>query len=169
MTVRIDPNNPDLIDQYCRGIMVHPPGTDSLLLTFDAKGRLCQFMTIPLDKVSEPLRGHKFWMCFPLFCKTTGETDQHMAICLLLRMLRDRYIGNMKVDDETGYFETGDLKKLHSTHGAMAGLIGAFKSSPALMKGLMKAAGMDEKEAEGLEILPDAPQRKAKAKSGSVN
>ena len=106
MTIFFDSKNPILLEETLRGIMAHPPGTDSLMLTFDGKGRLCNYSPLPQDCVRGRLRDLTHYFCFPLFCKTTGETEQHMAICLLLRMLRDRYIKDLKVDDETGFFKS---------------------------------------------------------------
>ena len=162
LKLRFDSKNPDLIEEAYRGIVAHPPGTESLALTFDGQGRLCHFIDVPQPWVKGPLRDQKHYLCFPLFCKTTGELDQHIAICVLLRMMRDSYIKDLKVDDETGYFKSGNLTKLRQGHAVMAGLIGAVKNSPALLKAVLKAAGVDEKDAETAVLLPSEIPRRVK-------
>ena len=155
LTLRFDAKNPMLLEETCRGIIAQPPGTDSLALTFDGQGRLCHFMAISQHWVKGPLKDQKHYLCFPLFCKTTGETEQHIAICVLLRMLRDRYIKDLKVGDETGYFRSGKLGKLRRAHALMTGFISAIKGNPEFLKGVLKAAGIDEKLVEGAVLLPD--------------
>ena len=145
---RIDPKNVDLLEEVWRGIIAHPPGCESLALTFDGQGHLCRFVDIPGDMVKGPLRGQKHYLCFPLFCKTTGEMDQHIAICVLLRMLRDKYFKSLKVEDGTGYFKSNDLEKLKKEHRMMAGIVGALNSSPAFLTAVLKAAGVDEEAAK---------------------
>jgi hypothetical protein len=154
LTLRFDSKNPTMIEEPWRGIIAHPPGTESLSLTFDGKGRLCHFMEVPQRWVRGRLKDEKHYLCFPLFTKTTGEPDQHIAICVLLKMLRDRYISNLKVNDETGYYKTGSLAKLRQGHAVMAGFIGAIKNNPAFLKTVLKAAGVDEKAAETAVVLP---------------
>ena len=154
LTLRFDSKNPDLLEEIWRGIVAHPPGTESLALTFDGRGRLCNYVELPRNCVKGALRDLKHYFCFPLFCKTTGETKQHIAICVLLKMMRDKYIGDLDVHDETGYFETGDLTKLREGHAVMAGLISAVKNNPEFLKAVLKAAGVDKKDAETAVLLP---------------
>ena len=159
LTLRFDSKNPTLIEETLRGIIAHPPGTESLALTFDGQGRLCHFMDVPQRWVKGPLRDQKHYLCYPLFCKTTGEPEQHIAICLLLRMMRNSYISDLKVDDETGYFKTGNLAKLREGHAFLAGLIGTIRNNPEFLKIVLKAAGIDEKSAEGAVLLPSEISR----------
>lgn len=154
VTLRFDSKNPPiLIEETWRGIIAHPPDTESLALTFDGKGRLCQYMAVPQKFVKGRLKEQTHYLCFPLFCKTTGATEQHIAICLLLKMLRGKYIKDLKVNDDTGYFKTGNLAKLEEGHAMMAGLIGAIKRDPEFLKSVLKAAGKGDL-AEGAVLLP---------------
>ena len=161
LTLRFDPKNSPLIEETWRGIVAKPPGTEWLSLTFDGQGRLCEFMPVNQGWVKGPLRDQKHYLCFPLACKTTGEIEQHIAICVLLRMLRHRYIRDLKVSDETGYFKSGNLIKLRETHSMMAGFIGVIKGSPEFLAGLLKAVGIDAKDAEAAELLPNEIRRPA--------
>lgn len=172
MTIWFDAKTAILLEESMRGVIVHPTGTDSLRLTFDSRGRLCKYDAIPQEWVKGQLKDQKHYFCLPLFCKTTGETDQHGAICVLLRMLRDKYIKTLDVSDETGYFESGDLRKLQDGHAMMAGLVGMMRKSPELLKGVMKAAGLDEKKLEGAKVLPaelGSPRKGRKAKKATVH
>ena len=166
--LRFDHKNPTLIEETWRGIIVNPPDTESLVLAFDGKGRLCQYLPVSQTWVIGPLKDQPHYMCFPLFCKTTGATEQHIAICVLLKMVRDKYIKDLKVNDDTGYFKSGNVKKLEEEHGYMAGFIGAMKQDPNFLKSVFKAAGIGEL-AEGAVLLPSeitvprpGPARKAK-------
>lgn len=160
LTLHFDSKNPLFIEETWRGIIAHPPETESLAITFDGKGRLCQYRPVSDKWVKGPMKGHKHFLCFPLFCKTSGEVDQHIAICMLLKMLRRRYIRNLKVDDDTDYFKTGDMAKLQESHGIMAGLIGAIQRDPAFLKGILKAAGVEDAAAEGAVLLPEGIMQK---------
>jgi hypothetical protein len=163
LTLRFDPKNPTMVEETLRGIIAHPPGTDSLSLTFDGQGHLCYLRAVPQHWVKGPLRDQKHYICYPLFCKTTGETEQHIAICLLLRMLRKSYIRNLKVSDETEFFKTGNMTKLRETHAIMAGVIGVMNKNPGFLKAVLKAAGIDESAAESAVLLPNEIPRRLPA------
>ena len=154
LTMRFDPKNPMLLEETWHGIVAYPEGTDPLSLTFDGEGRLCRCLDIPQQWARGPLRDQKFYLFFPLFCKTTGEIDQHVAICALLQMLRRKHIRDLKVHDETGYFESLDLGRLRQGHAMMAGLVGTLKGNPAFLQRVLQAAGLDEPAAGTLEVLP---------------
>ena len=142
LTLRFDVGPPDLLEETWRGILVNPPGTESVWLTFDAHGRLCHYMDVPQRMIKGKLKDQKHYWCFPVFTKTSGRVDEHIGICLLLKMVRDKYMKNLKVDDDTGYFKTGDLKKLHADNAVMAVFLGALKSNPAFLATIFKAAGL---------------------------
>ena len=38
--------------------------------------------------------------------------DVHIAVCALLRYIKQRYAPDLQIDDDSGYFETGDWEKL---------------------------------------------------------
>ena len=153
LTMRFDSKNPNLIEDVCRGIMVHPPDTESFLLTFDLKGRLCKYVNLPHNMVKGKFKDLTHYLCFPLFCKT-WDVEQHIALCVLLKMLRNKYIENLQVFDDTDYYTTGDVSKLRDGHTMMAGLIGALKNNPGFLTGLLKAAGMSDEEVKGATMLP---------------
>jgi len=48
--------------------------------------------------------------------KTTRRIEEHMLIVTLLRHLKERYIRDLEVSDEGGYWETMDLERLKQEH-----------------------------------------------------
>ena len=174
LTIKVDPATAILLEETARGINVHPPDTDSLSLTFDSKGVLCRYMEMPDQCVHGPLKGQSHYFCFPLFCKTTGAVEQHIAICALLKLLRQKYISDLQVTDETGFFESGNLKQLERSQGAMASLIGSMRRNPEFLKALFAATGMDESSLDGAVVLPgevhkEFPANAPKAKKATVH
>jgi len=165
LKLRFNAKNATLLEETWRGIVAHPPGTESLALTFDGKGRLCHYMDIPQHWVKGPLRDQKHYVCFPLFCKTTGEIEQHVAICVLLKMLGRRYMKNLKVSDSTGYFKSGSLTKLREGHALMGMFTRAIKESPTFLKTVFKAAGLSEELAETAVPVTGALKRPAALKA----
>lgn len=144
LTLRFDVGPPDLLEETWRGILVNPPGTESVWFTFDGHGRLCHYVDVPQRLIKGKLKDQKHYWCFPVFTKTSGRVDEHIGICLLLKIVRDKYMKNLEVEDGTGYFETGDLKKLHADNAVMAVFLGALKSNPGFLATIFKAAGLPE-------------------------
>lgn len=48
--------------------------------------------------------------------KTTGRIEEHVLIVTLPRHLKERYIRDLEVSDEGGYWETMDLERLKQEH-----------------------------------------------------
>ena len=57
----------------------------------------------------------------------------------------------MKVEDETGYFESGSIAELKRNHSAMASLVGAMRNNPKFLERVLNAAGI---AGEVVEVLP---------------
>jgi len=96
------------VDDRWRGVIVSPPGSEPLWLTFNRSGKLIVY-DANATSYAEP--GH-YLARELLFTKTQfSSAETHMAICDLLR-LAEHYGAVLEVDDEGGYWETGDAETL---------------------------------------------------------
>lgn len=162
---------PKLIEEDLRGVYVCPPETESLRLVFDSKGRLAHYLELLEEMVREPIPGAVHYIAMPMFCKTTGCPVTHMRLCLMLRLLEVKYMPNLKVQDDTNYWKTGNFEKLCREHFAMASFIQSM-SDPKRATELLRSLGVDLGEGEIVEVLdPSIPiPRPAKKKAkGAVN
>jgi hypothetical protein len=76
---------------------------ESLPIVFERNGILTSVVQQLLDPAQPP--AERF-----TFCKTQfGGVDAHVSIIGVLDLLKERYISNLAVDDEGGYWETRDL------------------------------------------------------------
>lgn len=96
------------IDDTLTGISitVHP-ASEPLRLTFNRAGELAYY--IPLND------GDVYWEIKSFSTGTQSGFETHIAVCELLRLLRDRYMPGLNVYDEANYFETGDAMRLASS------------------------------------------------------
>ncbi|MFP4364175.1 MAG: hypothetical protein ACLFR1_09935 [Spirochaetia bacterium] len=112
--VRIDedlskPNTAKLEDKGIVGhmplkglVITIAPGCESLIFTFDNKGRLRTPLQMTMEDIIPPDQQS-------VFVKTQYTSpDAHIAIIKLLRYIQKRYISNLSVTDEGEYWETGD-------------------------------------------------------------
>ncbi len=94
------------LDTRWRGLIAQPhPESESLTLMFDPNnGRLMMLMS--LDS------GHS--LSYHLGIKTQfAPVETHVAVCEVLRRLQHEFgREQLTVNDESGYFETGDLETL---------------------------------------------------------
>ncbi len=94
------------LDTRWRGLIVEPhPESESLVLMFDpGSGRLMMLMS------SEGSRS----ISYDLSVKTQfAPVETHVAVCEVLRRLQQEFgRENLHVDDESGYFDSGDLEPL---------------------------------------------------------
>lgn len=113
---RINEGEPD---PDFRGIIVNPEGDcEPLVFLFDRQGRLRGLMDL-LTAPAEP--GEE---TFSTSTKTQfAETQTHVWIVGLLRYLKRRYIQDLSVKDEGGYWETEDLGKLREKKRFLEGMI----------------------------------------------
>jgi hypothetical protein len=93
-----------------KGLLVEPKGSEPLVLTFLENGRLYNclhfiFTRYPeIERVDE--KSHE-WM----FTKTRyAGADIHMAIIELFRYLKEKYFTEFELYDESGYWETYDIR-----------------------------------------------------------
>ncbi|MBI4910735.1 MAG: hypothetical protein HY820_44385 [Acidobacteria bacterium] len=134
---------PPLVEEVVRGVLVHAPGTETLRLVFNKKGRLCHHMELPVEVIIDALPDTIHYMAMPGWVKTTGAVESHQKICELLHMLKEQFMSKLQVSDGTGYFKTGNLKKLRQEHGMMSGLIDFF-SDPRMLNPVLRMAGLPE-------------------------
>lgn len=94
------------IDDSLQGLVITPHiKSEPIWLTFNQAGELAFYM--PLDD-----RG-TFWEIKALFTRTqSAGMATHIAVCDLLRFIRDEYMPGLNVYDEANYFESGDANNL---------------------------------------------------------
>ncbi len=92
-----------------KGLLVKPhPRSELLTLCFDQAGNLRSPMGMLLI-LDGTLKPEESWV----FVKTQfAGPDAHVWLVGLLKYLRKRYISNLEVNDEGGYWDTGDRKEL---------------------------------------------------------
>ena len=137
------------VDERIRGLLVHPPGTETLTLTFNPAGRLQYYQALPgrpyttlagygMSFTQEPgyyLESSNHWV------KTTGEVTSHVLIVALLRFLQDNYMSNLVVHDPTGFWDNVDMTALTQEHIRMQALIDLFQESD-LVQDLLGLVGI---------------------------
>jgi hypothetical protein len=100
---------------YLEGIkiIVHPQ-TDPLWLAFDSHGRLTQLTYVPLDQYSKEKPGQvSRKLEFARQTQASIQTllagpETHLTVCRLLALAKSRYVPDLQVDDESGYWENRD-------------------------------------------------------------
>lgn len=160
-----------LIESEVRGVYAQPPDTETLQFLFNKKGRLCYYQEMPNHMFSGPVSPDAtYFMQFPLSVKTTGALDSHVLILVLLERLKRKFMSKMRIKDDTGFFETGDLNRLALEHATMSMFVGAMKD-PAFAKTFLKAAGVIDADAEltPLSTAIQIVEKPGKASAAQVN
>ncbi|MCC6539153.1 MAG: hypothetical protein IT162_16500 [Bryobacterales bacterium] len=137
LTMWFDQVQPRLMEETMRGIYCYPPGTDSVNLTFDGSGNLCCFQELGDHIVRGKFRNLKHYIFNRPFTKTTGCVEEHKRICALLRIIQQKYIPNLQVNDPTGYYESEDVKRLERESMGLAAAIGMLRRDSGLLKSLL--------------------------------
>lgn len=133
---------PGLIEETVRGVIVMPPDTESVRLVFDRGGRLVRYMDLPAEVVINAMPDTIHYADFPNFVKTSGAPASHAAICLLLRMLQQKFMTNLQVDDDTGFWKTGSIEQLERKHAEMCAILDVFRGSKDV-GALLRALGIE--------------------------
>jgi hypothetical protein len=96
------------LDDRWRGVVIHPPGCETLFLTFNRSGQLIVYDT-PWEEPESPGR---YQARTHVWVKTQfSDPDTHIAVCSLLRIV-EKYAAEWEVEDEGGYWESGDREAL---------------------------------------------------------
>lgn len=92
-----------------KGVVIIPDGaSESLSFLFDAGGRLNSMMNV-VSACEGEITPDEPWVFF----KTQFlSPDAHIWIIGLLKYIKKRYISNLEVSDEGGYWESGDREAL---------------------------------------------------------
>jgi hypothetical protein len=94
-----------------KGVTISPgDGAESLSFEVDAKGRLQSLMNILAQCEGHPTMEQPWVSVKTQF----ASPDLHVWIIGLLKYLQRRYISDLEVSDEGGYWETGDRKALEA-------------------------------------------------------
>jgi hypothetical protein len=105
------------LDDRWRGVIIQPPGCETLYFTFNTAGHLIVFHA----QFNSP--PGTYWAQELLFCKTQfASPDIHIAVCNLLRLV-EPFMSEWTVSDETGYFESGDRAEMERLMNQMSALI----------------------------------------------
>jgi hypothetical protein len=120
-------------DDEIYGISISPPGCEPVWLCFLSNGRMSSPMHL------------KFWgkdaddgdreLLYMLATKTQYAGLQvHAFVINLLKYINGKYLQNLQVTDEGGYWETGDIKILEenfNTYNVLLKAVGnAFENNP---------------------------------------
>lgn len=147
---------PQLVEEEIHGILIQPPDTETLTLTFNREGKLIQYMEIPRQLLVNPQPDETYYLESTPWVKTTGQMESHFLILVLLRRIRNRYMTNLEIRDDTGFWETGDFEKLRSGHSFMSSVVSTFRD-PHDAQALLTSLG---EESENLQHLDPAFESK---------
>ncbi|MGI9863048.1 hypothetical protein SDD30_16860 [Moorella naiadis] len=83
------------------------------------------------------MSAHGYWCEGHCFTKTQyAPLECHVTICKLLRFLQDHFGVKLRVDDEGGYYETGNLNKLaDNMNENLAGIKKTFELLEKMLSG----------------------------------
>jgi len=151
------------VDDRVRGVRIQPPGTETVFLTFNRAGRLCWYQEMP-GQFSQDEKGFVSFSSEPGYylehdepwVKTTGAVRSHILLVALLRYVRDHYIHNLKVSDDTDFWETDDVDGLVQEHRMMGAIIGLFQRED-VAKAVADMVGLFE-DVESVEVEPLDPR-----------
>jgi hypothetical protein len=127
------------VDDHVRGVVIAPPGCETLRLTFGRTGRLIEYGVAPF---SQGTPGRYGLIQEHLFTKTQFSSPEvHMQVCELLRIAA-AYMAEWEVTDEGNYWGAWDEQALRATWARYDAILAAL-SDPAAMQQLLEAAGIE--------------------------
>lgn len=131
--------SPQVIDDgEIKGISFAPKGSESIFLTFNPDGRLLSRVNILAKEIYDDVRLSKE-LIFTTSAKTQyAGPDAHIAIIKLLKYISKKYISEFELNDEGGYWETGDEKILSDQFAKYNIAINSFREA---LKDLHAAPG----------------------------
>jgi hypothetical protein len=144
------------VDDHVRGAVIHPPGCETLFLTFGRTGRSVWYNNAS-DASAQP--GRYGLIQEHLFCKTQfGSPETHIRVCELLRLV-EKYAAEWEVTDEGGYWETGEEQVLLVTWARYQAIFDAA-SDPQVRQEMLGSAGIHLDDGQTWEmgkLIEDAP------------
>jgi hypothetical protein len=127
------------VDDHVQGVVIAPPGCETLYLTFGRTGRLIEYCAAPFG---DPTPGHYGLIHEHLFTKTQFSSPEvHMQVCELLRIV-EPFMAEWAVSDEGNYWSTWDEQTLRDTWARYTAILTAL-SDPAAIQEILKDAGVD--------------------------
>jgi hypothetical protein len=132
------------LDTRWRGLIVKPhPDSESLALMFDPQtGRLMMLMSA----------GESRSLSYDLSIKTQfAPVETHLAVCDVLRRLQREFgAADLRVTDESGYFDTGDLEALIKMRNAIEQAMNNPELIGRIVRWAMAADRVDAPDADDL-------------------
>jgi hypothetical protein len=136
------------VDDHVRGVVIAPPGCETLYLTFGRTGRLIEYSAAPF---SDPTPGRYGLINERLFSKTQFSSPEiHMQVCELLRIV-EPFMAEWAVTDEGDYWGLWDEQVLRDTWAHYTAALTAI-SDPATLRELLQDAGLDTEGTEPPEV-----------------
>lgn len=136
------------VDDHVRGVVISPPGCETLRFTFGRTGQLIEYGVIPFG---EQASGRYGLIQEHLFTKTQFSSPEvHMQVCELLRIV-EPYMAEWEVTDEGDYWGMWDEPTLRETWARYDAALAAL-SDPATMQQVLKEAGIDIEVTEPPEV-----------------
>jgi hypothetical protein len=136
------------VDDHVRGLVIAPPGCETLHLTFGRTGRLIEYCAAPFG---DPTPGRYGLIHEHLFTKTQFSSPEiHMQACELLRIV-EPFMAEWVVTDEGDYWGLWDEQILRDTWARYAAALAAL-SEPAALQQLLEKAGLNTEVTEPPEI-----------------
>ena len=133
-----------------QGITLYPhEQSESLWLTFDPNGALMDIVT--MATVAEKERKVEvFWTS----TKTQfAPIEIHITIVKLLQYVKRRYISNLEVNDDGGYWESGDAYELQRRIDSINHSMDILESALSAADAQLGAAKSPEELAEAIERI----------------
>ncbi len=135
-------------DDHLRGVIISPPGCETLYLTFGRTGRLLWYGA---RSSNAEVPGHYGLIQDQFFTKTQFSSPEvHMQVCELLRLV-EPYMAEWEVMDEGDYWGVWDETVLRATWARYEAALAAL-SDPATMQRLLGEAGIEVDGGKQIEI-----------------
>ncbi len=109
-------HQPPLVEEEVCGVQLTGPGAGPFPVTFNRKGELAQYTEIPRQLLSNPAASETYYLESTPWVKTE-HPGTHVLILLLLRRMKMRFLRDLDVEDDTGFWRSADYGRLHRMHG----------------------------------------------------
>ncbi|MBM3736381.1 MAG: hypothetical protein FJW39_11400 [Acidobacteria bacterium] len=158
---------PPLLEETLRGIIVRARETPGVLLKFNSTGRLVEFLELPTEYIMNAIPETVHYIAYAKWVCTTGSVDEHMFMCALFDRLKRKFMSNLHISDNTGYWDERDLRKLRREQ-IIQGSFKRMMSDPGSAELFVKAAGLVPEDAKVRPVTEaDLARPKPKRRSAS--